>query len=403
MFAALRTPNYRLYFGGQSISLVGTWMQRTAQAWLVLSLTGSGAVLGAVVACQTLPVLLLGPYGGVIADRVDRRRLMTGLQAAMGVQALVLGLLTVTGAVRVWQIALLALILGLNSTFEAPARQAYVLQMVGPGYLRNAVTLNSVMANAARAIGPAVAGALIASVGTGACFLLNSASFVAVVGSLLAIDAATVRPGSPVARGRGQLRAGLRYVAGRPALLVPLVMMALVGTLTYEFQVSLAVAARDVFHAGARGYGFMTAAMGFGAIAGGLVVAGKGRTGLAALAVAAGGFGLAIAFAATAPTLAAELGALVLAGWLSVMFSSTGNATLQLGSAESMRGRVMSLWQVAFQGSTPIGGPVIGWVAGAFGARLGLGVGAAACLAAALLAAAVVWRAPARNGHRSAG
>jgi MFS family permease len=320
----------------------------------------------------------------------------------MGVQALVLGLLTVTGVVRVWEIAILALVLGLNTTFEAPARQAYVLQMVGPATLRNAVTLNSVMANAARAIGPAVAGALIASVGTGVCFLLNSASFAAVVGSLLAMNTATISAGAAVARGRGQLREGLQYVARRPALLVPLVMMALVGTLAYEFQVSLAVAAKQVFHHGAQGYGFMTAAMGFGAIAGGLLVAARGRTGLAALAVAAGGFGLAIALAAAAPTFAVELGALVLVGWLSVMFSATGNATLQLGSGESMRGRVMSLWQVAFQGSTPVGGPIIGWVAGAFGARTGLGVGAAACLGAALLAAVVV-RAPHDNGADSVG
>ncbi len=398
MFSSLRIPNYRLYFGGQSISLVGTWMQRTAQSWLVLSLTGSGAALGGIVACQTLPVLLFGAYGGVIADRVDRRKLMIGLQSAMGVQALVLGLLTTNGVVRVWQIALLALVLGLDTTFEAPARQAYVLQMVGASTLRNAVTLNSVMANAARAIGPAVAGVLIAGVGTGACFLLNSASFAAVVGSLLAMRTATISPGAPVARGRGQLREGLRYVGRSPVLLVPLVMMALVGTLAYEFQVSLAVAAKLVFHRGAQGYGFMTAAMGFGAIAGGLLVAARGRTGIAALAVAATGFGLALTFAAAAPVFAAELGALVLTGWLSVMFSATGNATLQLGSAESMRGRVMSLWQVALQGSTPVGGPIIGWVAGAFGARIGLGVGAAACLAAACLAGLVVWRARRAGG-----
>jgi MFS family permease len=398
VFAALRTPNYRLYFGGQSVSLVGTWMQRTAQAWLVLSLTSSGAVLGAIVACQTLPVLLFGPYGGVVADRVDRRRLMIALQSVMGVQALALGVLTVTGVVRVWQIAVLALLLGLNSTFEAPARQSYILQMVGTAHLRNAVTLNSVMANAARAVGPAVAGVLIAGVGTGVCFLANSASFAAVVGSLLAMNTATISPGSPVARGRGQLREGLRYVRARPALLAPLAMMALVGTLAYEFQVSLAVAAKDVFHAGAQGYGFMTAAMGFGAITGGLLVAAKGRTGLRALAVAAGGFGLAIGFAAAAPLFAVELGALVLVGWLSVTFSATGNATLQLGSAESMRGRVMSLWQVAFQGSTPVGGPIIGWVAGAFGARIGLGVGAGACLVAAALAVGVIRKAASFGG-----
>jgi MFS family permease len=391
-FAALANPNYRLYFFGQATSLIGTWMQRTAQSWLVLSLTNSGAVLGAVIALQTLPVLLLGPYGGVIADRVDRRKLMILLQSAMGVQALILGLLTVAGVVTVWEIALLAILLGLNNTFESPARQAYVLQLVGREHVRNAVTLNSVLANAARAIGPAVGGVLIATVGDGWCFLLNAASFVAVVASLLMMNTSTIEPSDPAARDKGQLREGFRYVASNPGIGMPLLMMALVGCLAYEFQVTLPIAARDVFHGGPQAYGFMTSAMGAGAVLGGLLVAAKGRTGLRTLTLAAAGFGAAITFVAAAPVFAVVLIALVLVGWLSVTFMSTGNATLQLSAEPSMRGRVMALWSVAFQGSTPIGGPLIGAIAGAFGARIGLGIGALACFAAAAIGALVLRR-----------
>ena len=200
-FAALSIPNYRRYYGGQAISMIGTWMQMTAQSWLVLTLTHSGTALGVVVALQTLPVLLLGPYGGVIADRVDKRKLMIALQTAMGIQALVLGLLTVTGVVQVWQIGILAALLGLNNAFENPARQSFMMELVGPEHLRNAVSLNSVLVNVARAIGPAVAGILIATVGDGVCFLANAASFVAVVFSLSTMDAAQLSPVAPDAAG----------------------------------------------------------------------------------------------------------------------------------------------------------------------------------------------------------
>ena len=391
-FEALRNPNFRLYFAGQTTSLVGTWMQRTAQSWLVLSLTGSGAALGAVVALQTLPVLLLGPYGGVVADRVDRRKLMLLLQSLMGLQALTLGLLTVSGRIHVWEIGALALVLGLNNTFETPARQAYVLQMVGREHVRNAVTLNSVLTNAARAVGPALAGILIATVGDGVCFLINAGTFVAVVVALLAMNTATIAPGEPVTRAKGQLREGLRYVARTPELGVPLVMMGLIGMLAYEFQVVLPIAAKEVFHGGPQAYGFMTSAMGLGAVVGGLIVAARGGTGLRPLVLAAAGFGAAITFAAASPSFAVVLVAMVLIGALSVAFMSTGNATLQLNSDPTMRGRVMALWSVAFQGSTPVGGPVIGWIAGALGARTGLGVGALACFVGALLGLLVLRR-----------
>ena len=220
-FAALSVPNYRRYYGGQAISLAGTWMQMTAQAWLVLTLTHSSTALGVVIGLQTLPVLLLGPYGGVIADRVDKRRLMIILQSAMGVQALILGVLTVTGVVQYWQIGVLAALLGLNNAFENPARQSFMLEMVGPEHLRNAVSLNSVLVNTARVIGPAIAGILIATVGIGVCFLLNSASFAAVVASLIRMDRSALSPSTPTPRAKGQLREGLRYVRRTPDLAVP--------------------------------------------------------------------------------------------------------------------------------------------------------------------------------------
>jgi MFS family permease len=356
----------------------------TAQAWLVLTLTHSSTALGIVVALQTLPVLLFGPYGGVIADRVDKRRLMIALQAAMGVQALALGLLTVTGLVHVWEIGVLAALLGFNNAFENPARQSFMLELVGKEHLRNAVSLNSVLVNIARAIGPAVAGILIATVGVGVCFLVNAASFVAVVGSLLTMDRRALRPTEPMARASGQLREGLRYVRNTPGLAVPLVMMGVAGCLTYEFQVTLPVMASRGLHVGATGFGFMTASMGVGAVVGGLMVAARGKTGLRPLVIAAFGFGVTMALATLAPNLPLELAALAFAGGASISFMSTGNSTLQLTAAPEMRGRVMSLWFVAFQGSTPIGGPIVGYLMAVAGARAGLGLGAVTCLAVAL-------------------
>jgi MFS family permease len=384
-FAALAIPNYRRYIAGQSVSLIGTWMQMAAQSWLVLSLTGSATTLGVIVALQTLPVLLLGPYGGVVADRIDKRRLMVILQIAMGVQALILGVLTVSGSVRLWEIGVLAALLGLNNAFENPARQAFMLELVGGESLRNAVTLNSVLVNVARVIGPAVAGVLIATVGEGPCFLANAASFAAVVASLVTLDHSAIAPSPPSGREPGQLREGLRYIRRTPELGVPLAMMALAGALAYEFQVTLPVMARQGLHVGATGFGFMTAAMGVGAVVGGLFVANRGRTGLPTLVLAASAFGVVLLLASLAPNLPTELVALALAGGASISFMSTGNSTLQLAAAPSMRGRVMSLWFVAFQGSTPIGGPIVGWVMAQAGARAGLGLGGVTCLLTALL------------------
>ena len=391
-FAALAIPNFRRYYAGQSVSLIGTWMQMAAQSWLVLTLTHSATALGFIIALQTLPVLLLGPYGGVVADRVDKRRLMVILQVAMGLQALALGLLTVTGAVRLWEVGALAALLGLNNAFENPARQAFMLELVGPESLRNAVTLNSVIVNVARTIGPAFAGVLIATVGEGVCFLFNAASFAAVVASLISLNRGALRPTVPAVREPGQLREGLRYVRATPELGVPLLMMALAGCLAYEFQVTLPVMARQGLHVGATGFGFMTSAMGVGAVLGGLLVAAKGRTGLPMLVASASAFGVVLLLASLAPNLPIELALLALAGGASIAFMSSGNSTLQLAAAPHMRGRVMSLWFVAFQGSTPIGGPLIGWVIAQAGARAGLGVGGVACLFVAALGVVAVRR-----------
>jgi MFS family permease len=391
-FSSLRVPNYRRYYSGQAVSLVGTWMQSIALTWLVYVLTHSSLDLGLTVGAQTLPVLLLGPYGGVIADRVDKRRFMVVLQSAMGVQALILGVLTVTGVITYSEIVVLSVILGVNNTFENPIRQTFIQEMVGHDELRNAVSLNSTLFNAARVVGPAIAGILIATVGVGVCFLINAASFVAVVTSLVTLDKTKLEPSVPVVRAKGQLREGFRYVASEPRLLTLLIMMGIIGMLAYEFQVLLPVVAKQTFHGGPETYGFLTASMGVGAVFGGLITAARGRTGLRPVSIAAAVFGATILIAAVAPILAVEIGALAVVGWASVSLSATGNTTLQLDSDPSMRGRVMSLWAVAFLGSTPIGGPLMGWVAAMGGGRIGLGVGGVSCLVASAIGLTVVWR-----------
>ena len=382
-FSSLSNRNYRKYFFGQTTSLVGTWMQMTAQSWLVFTLTHSATDIGLVVALQTLPVLLLGPYGGVIADRVDKRRLMIVLQAAMGVQAGILAVLALAHVVTFLDVCILAMVLGLNNAFENPSRQSFILEMVGPKDLRNAVSLNSTMNNVARAVGPAIAGIIIASFGEGWCFALNAVSFIAVVISLMIMDKSTLSPSVPTVRAKGQLREGFRYIAATPKLLYPLIMMALVGMLAYEFQVTLPVVAGRVFHGNSEDYGLMMASMGIGAVIGGLWTASKGKTGTRSITRAALLFGAFITIAALAPKIGIELLALALVGFASVSFLSMTNSTLQLQTDPQMRGRVMALWAVAFMGTTPIGGPLIGWITSETNARVGLGVGAASCFVAA--------------------
>ncbi len=385
-FASLLNKNYRKYFIGQSVSLAGTWMQATAQSWLVLVLTHSATDIGVVVALQSLPMLLLAPYGGVIADRVDKRKFQIILQLIMAVQAAVMAVLTLTHTVTYLEVSVLAIVLGLNNAFEYPSRQAFMLEMVGPEDLRNAISLNSAMLNAARTLGPALAGVLIATVGEGWCFAINALSFVAVVGSLVTMDVSRLTPSAPAARTKGQLREGVRYVARTPQLAVPLIMMSLVGIFAYEFQVTLPLVASSVFRGGAEVYGALTGSMGLGAVVGGLMVATRGRTGLRPITMTAAAFGVFLVVAAIAPSLGVEYLALAAVGFASVSFQSTGNATMQLIAQPQMRGRVMALWSVAFFGSTPIGGPLIGWITSVGGARVGLAVGAVSCLVAAAIA-----------------
>ena len=396
-FASLAIPNYRRYVAGQAVSLIGTWMQTVAQSWLIYTLTHSATAVGFAVALQTVPVLLLGPYAGVVADRVDKRRLMMALQAAMGGLALVLGLLTITGVVQAWHVYVLAVLLGLNNAFENPARQSFVLELVGADSLRNAVSLNSVLVNVARAVGPAVAGLIIAAGGIGVCFLLNAVSFAAVVTSLARLDTSALRPSPPAARAKGQLREGLAHVRGNPELAVPLLMMALIGCLAYEFSVTLPIVASQTFGQGAELYGYLTASMGVGAVVGGLWVAGRGRTGAHGLVVAAAVFAVVLLGAALAPSAWVAVAAMALVGAASIAFTSVGNSTIQLAAAPHMRGRVMALWAVAFMGTTPLGGPIAGWVAETWGGRAGLVLGAVTCGVAALLGLVLL-----RRGRRRA-
>jgi len=373
---------------GQSISLVGTWMQMIGQSWLVLQLTGSATALGIVAAVQTLPILLLSPYAGVLVDRRAKRRVLLITQMVMALLALTLGLLTLTHAVRLWMVMVIAGGLGLATCVDNPARQAFVPEIVGTDLVANAISLNSAMVNAARAVGPALGGVLIVSVGVGACFLFNTVSFVAVIIALATMKQELLHPAVTSVHAPGQLLEGLRYVRRTPRLLTPLLMMALIGALSYEFQVVLPVLAKNTFHGNADAYGFFTAAFGVGAVIGGLAVASRRPTGMRSVAVAAGAFGLTMLVAAVAPTLATEVLALATVGAGSVAFMSRGNTMLQLTADETMRGRVMALWAVAFLGTTPIGGPIVGYVAQHASPRWGLALGGLAALTATALAAA---------------
>jgi MFS family permease len=388
--APLRSRNYRLYFFGQIVSVPGTWLQTVAQAWLVLQLSASGTALGFTVALQALPVLLLGPWGGAIADAVDKRRLLVGTQAAQGALALVLGGLTVAGVVQLWMVWVLAAGLGVARAVDTPTRQAFISELVQGDALPRAISLNSTVAAAARLVGPAAGGVIIAALGVGACFLINGASFLAVLVALTAMDrSALLRPDRPAGREPGAVRAGLRYVRGRRDLLLILSMMALVGTLAYEFQVTIPLLAHGAFGLGASGFGLLYASMGAGAVLAGLTVAGRAPPRVRTIAAAALVFGLGLAAAAISPSAITAAVCLALAGAGSVVFSSTSNATLQIRADPAMRGRVIALYFVAFMGSTPIGGPLVGAIGELAGPRAALGAGAAGCLAAAALALAL--------------
>jgi len=391
----LRTRNYRLYFSGQVVSVPGTWLQTVAQAWLVLQLSSSGSALGVTVALQTVPVLLLGAWTGSVADAVDKRRLLLATQAAQGLLALVLGTLTLTGAVELWMVWVLALGLGVARAFDTPTRQAFVSELVSGDALSRAIGINSTVVSAARMVGPAAAGAIIAGVGVGTCFLINAASFLGPLGALLAMDAARLnRPEVPAARGEHAVRAGLSYVRERGELVVPLLMMAIVGTLAFEFQVTIALMAHSAFHLSATGFGLLYAAMGVGAVVSGLALAGRVPGRVRTLTIAAAAFAVALAGVAAAPGPAAAAVFLALAGAASVVYSSSTNATLQLRAEPTMRGRVVALYVMAFMGSTAIGGPLVGVIGQVVGPRASVATGAAGCLAAVLLALTYAYRRP---------
>jgi MFS family permease len=386
-FSSLTIRNYRLWVVGQGISLSGTWMQTVAQGLLVLHLTGSGTALGLVTALQTIPVLLFGPWGGVVADRFPKRRILYVTQAVSSVLALLLGTLVATGAIRIEMVYLVALCLGAVSAVDNPTRQAFVVEMVGNDEIVNAVSLNSTEINLARVVGPAMAGVLIASVGLAACFLINGLSFLAVLAVLMAMRGEELRPTPIGPRMPGQLRQGLQYVRASPVIRTILVMMAVIGTFTYEFSVSLPLFAEVTFKQGPATYAAMTAAMGLGAVVGGLYTASQGIGSLRRLTIAALLFGASVLLTALAPTLPLALLALVAVGFCSIGFTSLGNATLQLTSSAEMRGRVMALWTVAFLGSTPLGGPVIGAIGEHVGPRWALALGGVAAVLAAGLGA----------------
>ncbi|MFM8971448.1 MAG: MFS transporter [Actinomycetota bacterium] len=383
-FASLGNPNYRRYFVGQIVSVSGTWMQRLAQAWLVLRLTdGSGVALGIETALQFVPMLLLGAWGGVVADRFDKRRLLIVTQIVPGLLAAGLGLVVWADAATLPVVFAFTLGLGLVNVFDNPARQTFVLEMVGREDLPNAVALNSVVMNTSRVVGPAIGGIVIEVVGLVPCFLLNAASYAAVVVALLAMDVARLRPAPRVPRAKGQTRAGLRYVWSEPRLRTPLLMMAVIGTLGLNAQVVIPLIATGEFGLGAGGFGGLTSALGTGAVVGGLAAASRRGVSYRRLVGLAAAMGGSILLAAIAPTLGTEALALFTVGVCSFAFVATANATLQLTSRPDMRGRVMALYAIAFLGTTPIGAPLVGWICAAFGPRAGFVVGGAGTLLAA--------------------
>jgi MFS family permease len=382
-FDSLAVPNYRRYFAGQLISLSGNWMQTVAALWLILSLTGSGVAVGLTTALQFLPMLLFGAWGGLLADRFSKRRLLIVTQALMALPAIGLFAVTEAGVVAPWMVFLAVLAMGAVNSVDNPTRQSFVIEMVGADRVVNAVSLNSVIVQSARIVGPAVAGILIATIGVGPCFAVNALSFVAMIVALWGMNPAQLRSGPRAKRERGAIRAGLRYVRATPELAIPLALMALVGTFGFNFQVILPLLARFSFDGGPGVYAALVSAMAVGSVAGALVTGSHGRTGPRLIAAAALAFGGAALIAAAAPALLVEVGALIALGAASVTFAATINSSLQLAVAPHMRGRVMALYSVVFLGSTPIGGPLAGWLSQTYDPRWALVLAASAGLSAA--------------------
>ena len=383
MFRSLRVRNYRLYASGQLISLTGTWMQRVAQDWLVLELTNSGSALGLVTALQFGPSLILGLWGGVLADRLDKRKLLLVTQSSLALVALLLGLLDVSGVVRFWQVLVLAFLLGVVSAIDMPVRQSFAVEMVGKDDLTNAVAINSAIFNTGRILGPAVAGVMISAVGTGWAFIANALSSVAVITGLAMMRTAELHPAPHLERGKGQLVAGFRYVRRRADLMLALFLLFVIGTFGLNFQITTALMAKQVFHRSATGYGVLSTALAIGACAG-AVLATRRRTRPSQLFL----LGMATVFSVLEvlsglmPTFDLTALLLIPTGLAMLSFSNASNASVQLGVDPVMRGRVMSIYLIAFMGGTPLGAPLVGWLAETFGPRWGLVGGGLVCLAA---------------------
>ncbi len=384
-FHSLRTRNFRLYFLGQVVSGTGSWIQLVAQAWLVFRLTHSGAAVGFTFGLQFAPLLLAGAWAGVLVDRLDKRKLLIGTAAASGALALVLGLVVVAGVAQVWMVYVLAAGLGVVTALDNPGRRAFVPELVPPADIANAVGLNSTVFTAARVVGPAIAGLVIAGLGVGWCFLLNAASFVAVIGALAAMRPSELRSTPPLAPAKRQLREGLHYAWHNRPVRAALLLTAVVGTFTFNYQVVLPLLARREFDGGADTFGVLLAVMGAGSLAGALFVAHNGRASMRITIRTTIMLGISTAAAALAPSLATEIAVLPVVGFTSIVMISMATAVCQEETDPAFRGRVMALFGVAFLGSTPIGGPIVGWVSQTLGARAGLGVGAIAAIGAGVV------------------
>jgi predicted MFS family arabinose efflux permease len=394
-FNSLSVPNYRRYFAGQVVSISGNWMQIVAEMWLIVQLTGSGLSVGVTAALQFLPMLLFGAWGGLLADRLPKLRLLQYTQALMAIPALSLWALTASGHVEPWMVFGLVLARGSVLAIDNPARQAFVMELVGPDRIVNAVALNSVVVHTSRIAGPAAAGAVIALLGVGPCFAINALSFVAMLIALRGMDRSALLTPKPAERKRGDLRFALRHVRETSALWIPLGTMVLVGTLSFNFQVLMPLLADKTWHGTATTYALMTMAMGVGSVSGALMTGLVGSVSPRLIVGAATAFGVFELLAAVAPSLPLQILALIPLGAVSVTFAAGVNSSMQLASAPELRGRVMSLYSVVFLGSTPIGAPLVGWLSEVASPRAGLALGGIA----ALLAAAGARAAYARRGE----
>lgn len=386
-FRSMQNRNFKLYTYGQLVSVTGTAMQQVAQSWLVLRLTDSGFALGVTFALQFLPMLFFGVWGGLLADRLDKRRILIFTQIAQGILAIALWGLVATDVVTLWMVYALAFLLGCVTCIDLPTRQSFTSEMVGPDLLSNAVALNSAVFNSGRLLGPAIGGLLIASVGVGMCFLINGLSYIGTVIALKLMQPAELHRQAPPAREKGQVREGLRYAWRDPVLRSTLLLITVIGTFGFNFVVVMPLLAKDTFGGGARLYGVLTSLMGFGALIGALTAAHRPAPTRRVLLGGAAAFGVSAMLVAAAPNPIVAAVLIVAMGAAMMVFLATANSTLQLTSEPSMRGRVMALYGLVFLGSTPVGGPIVGFVSQRWGARAGLALGGAASLIAALLAA----------------